>query len=121
MLAQQTPPRIGTTWRVRFATPVPQNTPWLAALALGNTGIPIGARAVPLALDPLFALTLANAGAIGLAGLVDANGDGNLAFPVPNDPSLTGVALFAAAMTLDGARPFGVGTISQDLRAVLQP
>jgi hypothetical protein len=121
VLAERTPPRIGTTWRVRFATPVAANTPWFAALALGNGGIPIGSRAVPLALDPLFALTLANAGAIGLAGVVDAAGDGNLAFPVPNDPSLAGVALFAAAMTLDASRPFGVGTISQDLRAVLQP
>lgn len=113
-------PRIGTTYRVRFATPTPANTPWFAAFALGNGGIPIGNRAVPLALDPLLMVTLANAGAFGLTGLTAANGDGTLAFPIPNDPALVGLAFFAGAMTIDATQPFGIGTISQDLHVVIQ-
>ena len=113
-------PKVGTTYNMRFATPAPQFTPWVAGFALKNTGIPLGTRVVPLALDPLLDLTLANAGALGLAGIVDANGDGTLAFPIPNNAALVGFTFYAAAVTLDATMPFNIGVISQDLRVVLE-
>ena len=115
------PPKIGTTYSLRFATPAAPSTPWVAAFALKNTGVPLAGRAIPLALDPLLDLTLGNAVALGLAGLVDASGDGNTAFPIPNDPALVGFAFFAGAFTIDVGMPFGIGVISQDLRVVIQP
>ena len=113
-------PKIGTTYNLRFATPAPRFTPWAAGFALSSGGIPLGSRAVPLGLDPLLDLTLSNAGALGLTGITDANGDGNLAFPIPNNPALIGFAFFAGAFTLYGTMPFHVGVISQDLRVVVQ-
>jgi hypothetical protein len=120
VLAEQSPPKIGTTYNVRFATPAPQYTPWLAGFSLTNSGLPFGNRAIPLGADALLGLTLGNAGALGLAGITDVNGDGMLAFPIPNNPALVGFAFFAAAITIDGTKPFTLGTISQDLRVVVQ-
>lgn len=120
VLLEQSQPKVGTTYKLRFATPVAQSTPWVAAFALSNRGIPIGMRSIPLALDPLFTLTLGSASALGLAGTIDGNGDGLVAFPVPNNASFVGFVFFAAAVTLDPFQPFSIGTISQDLRAVIQ-
>src|SRR5262249_1499419 len=97
-------PKTGTVYNMRFVTPAAQYTPLIAGFSLSNTGTPFGNRAIPLAADALLALTLGNASALGLTGLIDANGEGQLAFPVPNNPALVGFAFYAAAITVDGTK-----------------
>ncbi len=103
-------PKIGTTFSMQLTTPAPQFTPYIAALSEKNTGIPFGSRAVPLGID---ALLVASLGA-GLGGLTGANGIATINLPIPNNPALVGYKFFAAALTLDGQQPFGLGAISNE-------
>ena len=66
-------PRIGERYALRLDTPTP-NVPWISVLSLGNAGIPIGNRAIPLSLDPLFSIWIGVAGALGLDGVTDNSG-----------------------------------------------
>lgn len=107
-------PKIGTTFRLRLVMPSP-NTPWIGALALGSSGIPLGqSRGLPLSVDPLLHLSLGVGGALGLVGITDASGNGQPAIPLPNNPTMAGFAKHVAAFTLDAAKPLGIGNISND-------
>jgi hypothetical protein len=87
---------------------------YVGALSLGTTpGIQIGTRTIPLNADVLFQVSLS--GMPGLAsnfvGLLDAGGEATATLRVPF-PELNGLRFFAGFLTLDGAAPFLVKTIS---------
>jgi hypothetical protein len=56
-----------------LATPTPF-APWVGLVGLGNSGFPIGARAIPVDADGIAILTFGNPG-LGLTGATDANSD----------------------------------------------
>lgn len=109
-----TPPKINTTYQMTFdAELVGGNpTPWLVAFSLGKAGIPLGAgRSLPLTFDPLFNATVG----LGFGGLLtSAAPQGVVQLPLPNDPGLVGLQVFAAGITIDSSKLYGIGAISND-------
>ena len=113
-----TPPRIGTTYKMTLTAEMNRvgaqlvPTPWTVALALGRAGIPFpDGRGLPLTFDPLFQASLS----LGMSGVLLSPGvDGVASLPLPNDPNLVGLRVFAAGVTIDGSRPFPIGAISND-------
>jgi hypothetical protein len=85
------------------------------ALSGGNAGFPIGDRRMPLSADRVFNLSLEFLGALGLFGITDGSGVARPVLAIPNEPSLVGTVFFAAAVTLDLTRPFGIDNISNEL------
>jgi hypothetical protein len=114
------PPTIGTSYSMTFSAPLvnASPTPWRWALSFGKAGVPLGdGRALPLSLDPLFNVTLG----IGVGGVLQSGSpEGTFAIPLPNDPSLIGVTVFAGAFTLDASRWLSVGAISNDHAFTIQ-
>lgn len=92
------------------------------ALALGNTGFPLGTRTVPIDGDAIFALTFGVGlppATTGFLGTLDAGGNAvaTLANPLS---ALIGVHLWAGAFTLIPSAPRGVATISNAVELELQ-
>jgi hypothetical protein len=110
-----TQPRIGMSYRMNLHTPRTQITPYYGLAALGAGTFPLGARALPLAPDALFSLSLSLAGPLGLTGVTNASGLGTPQFNIPNLAALVGLRIFVSTFTLDGTQPFGVGHISNHL------
>jgi hypothetical protein len=84
------------------------------ALALGNTGFPLGTRTVPIDADALFFLTFATSYppvTTGFVGVLSAQGTavGTLFNPLP---ALSGIHIWACGFTLVPSAPRGVQTIS---------
>ncbi len=118
-----TSPKIGTTYKMDFTAPLNGGaaklpTPWFGMMALGNSGIPIGAgRVIPLSLDILFVNSLG----FGWTGLLlRTKPSATLALRIPNDKGLVGLKLYAAALTLGSSRPGGFGGISNPHQFVVQ-
>jgi hypothetical protein len=105
--------RSGSSYRVDFAFPGSPNSSYVAALSLApRPGFPLpDGRVIPLALDPLFVLSLGGLPGIttGFAGRLDAQGraQGTIALP-PGFPA--GVRVFASAVALNPALPSGLDT-----------
>ncbi|MFO1054038.1 MAG: hypothetical protein U1F36_17620 [Planctomycetota bacterium] len=106
-------PHIGTSYGMDLH--VGANEVFLGALSTGNAGIPfiVEPRAIPLTPDGVFFATL-GVGALGLSGISDASGLATISIPIPPNPVLIGLTLFASAFTVDGSRTFGVGKISNE-------
>jgi len=124
MAASGSTPKIGTTYTMELFTPLnggstPIPTPWAAMLSLGNKGIPIpDGRAVPLSLDWLWVNSLG----FGWGGVMTTQKPtARFGIAIPNDPVLVGIDLFAAAITLDGTKSFGIGAISNDHHFQITP
>ncbi|MCB9870891.1 MAG: hypothetical protein H6837_13625 [Planctomycetes bacterium] len=125
--ANESRPRIGTTYSMTLYTQATSVTPFLCAMSLSNGGttngnlggIPIGGgRSIPLGLDPIFNLSLAVGGTLGLNGVTDASGVGNPKIAVPNLPALVSLAVHVAAVTPNGPV---IGNISNNHRVVFEP
>ena len=112
-------PRPGSTYQVDLHTPT-AGVPWMGALALGNAGVPIGARRIPLTPDSFLVGSLGASG-LGLVGVTDANGGATLSIPIPPIPALVGARLFTAAFTLDPTQPLNIGHISNEQFFEIQP
>ena len=87
--------------------------------AFGDGPIAIDTRRIRLGVDPLLQLTLG--GQVpqvfaGYAGRLDNAGKATASVHVPNDSALKGLTLHTAFVTLSGAAPSGVRTISDSLR-----
>jgi len=86
-------------------------------------GVPLGSRTVPLVPDPLLALTVTgrfSAFLKGNIGVLDSGGSATAVLDVSAlGVALQGVRLWAAAITLDPAAPFGIATISKPVIVVL--
>lgn len=99
-------PKIGTTFQMELLTPATTITPFVCALSLGNTGIPIGATngsprsEIPLSADLLLNFSLAVGGSLGLVGITDNTGVGKPQLKnIPNDPNLVGIKIHVAGVT----------------------
>ena len=114
-------PKIGTTYTMQLRAPQPQNTVYVCAASLSNTGIPIDTRKIPLAVDGLLLISLTSPGVFNFVGLLDGNGDGFPNIVIPNDPSLVGAAMFIGGMTFVPTAPSSIGNISNDHHIVIQP
>ncbi|MHC4946217.1 MAG: hypothetical protein ACYTG7_24660, partial [Planctomycetota bacterium] len=71
----------------------------------------------PLNMDILFTLTFGNPAFI---GNLDDEGKKQIIQYIPNDPGLSGIALYSAFLTLNASAPKGVQTISNPEKIVLQ-
>ncbi|GEM_PF-3200632 len=113
-------PRIGTTYRMRFRAPPSRGwgfTPYLCFITLSNQGIPLKARKIPLAPDPMILFSLFFPQVFHkFLGILDKNGDAFPEIRIPNDPSLVGSVLYVAGITLDPLKPYAIGAISNDHR-----
>ena len=91
---------------------------YFLGFSLGSDpGIPVGTRTLPLNWDLLFAVTFGNPA---FAGNLDADGEKQIVLFVPNDPSLSGLLIYSAFLTLKAGAPKGVGTISNPEEILLQ-
>ena len=115
-----TPPKINTTYKLTFDAELvaAAPTPWLVAFSLGKAGIPLGGgRRLPLSLDVLFNATVG----MGFTGLLTATApQGVVSLPLPNDPGLVGLRIFAAGVTVDASKPLAIGAISNDHSFVIE-
>ncbi|MBN2492240.1 MAG: SBBP repeat-containing protein [Planctomycetes bacterium] len=85
------------------------------ASSLGNGPIAIDARRIELSPDGLLFLTVANAlpGIFpNYAGVLDKQGQAKAAIHIPNLPSLKGLRIYTAFVTLKATAPSGVASIS---------
>jgi hypothetical protein len=112
-------PRIGTTYSLDLLTPSP-NAAWLGLAALGNTGFPIGSRAIPVDPDFLAIATFGNA-SFGLIGATDMAGNATMSLAIPAIPAIVGLRVYVSAITVDHTQPYGVGNISNEQAFVIQP
>lgn len=92
------------------------------ALALGNTGFPLGSRTVPIDGDAIFVATFGTGlppFSAGFLGALDAQGTAVATLLNPL-PVLSGIHLWACAFTLVPSAPLGVQTISNAVEVELQ-
>ncbi|MCC6670441.1 MAG: hypothetical protein IT458_05225 [Planctomycetes bacterium] len=106
-------PRIGRTYQMDFHSADPGRT-YVGMASLTNTGIPLGDRTIPLGADSLLELSLSLGGNLGLVGTTDGNGVGAPRLVLPYQPSLVGLGIYLAVVTLDPTMPGGVRSISNE-------
>jgi hypothetical protein len=68
---------------------------------------PLGPFLFPLAPDPLFWASLG----AGLGGTLNANGQGTVTVPIPNNPALQGAWFSASGFVYDPSGPLGIGCV----------
>lgn len=91
------------------------------ACSLSNTGIPLGARRVPLAYDAMMVLSLtAPAMFQSFTGTLDATASATSRIVIPNSSALSGLRFYAGFVELWASAPQGVHSISNDLPIVIQ-
>ncbi len=96
-------PSPGATLQIQVDSPPHAGQPWVLGMAWESwPGIPLGAlhptpgRVLPLSPDDLFQVSLS----IGLSGFLDASGRAQKNWVLPADPSLSGLRLFACAVSI---------------------
>jgi hypothetical protein len=96
--------------------------PYVAAAALGDapgfpvaSGNPVVIQTVPLNLDPLFISSLSAPGTfINFAGVIGASGNAPGILALPNSPSISGLQLYVAFLTLTPPpAPYGVSSATK--------
>ena len=80
-------------------------------------GIQLGSRRFALDADPLF---WTSAQVVAFDGVLDLAGTAAISIPVPNDPALSGVSVFYAAVTLDATFPYGARSIGTARAVTIQ-
>ena len=110
MLSGLTTARRGPTKR----TPV-QARPRRCITRRPSSGLESLGRRIPLDSDSVLELSIRQAPALGLIGLTNAQGRARANFVIPNLPSIVGLTLFCAAVTLDATRPEGIDNISNEI------
>lgn len=120
-LASLDEPRPGRALRLLVSSPLEGGSFYAVALSF-STGpaIPVGGgRSVRLAPDPLFFLSLTNAGIFSrFNGVLAASGEATATLSIPPITALSGVRFFAAAVTY--TRTNGVSTISETIGATIR-
>jgi len=121
-LANLGAPRIGTNRALRITAPQEASRPFILAASLGASGLFTCGGAVPLSWGPLFEFSLIQPNPVfqGFLGALDGNGWSEApSLNIPNDPSLTGLAIYLAGLTYDTSAPCGIRAISAVLPVVL--
>ncbi len=115
-------PRTGTTIALALDAPGDGNKPYIMASSLGNSGIKIGNRTIPLSPDNLMLLTVQNlvpAVFQNYQGILSPSGKASSAIAVPGISALAGLTLYSAFIVIDFSKPNGIGTISNGLAITL--
>jgi len=91
--------------------------------SFGQGPIPIDARWLELSLDSLLVLSfsgIAPAMFQNYAGVLDAQGQAKAALAIPNMPTLTGVRIYTAFVTLNATAPSGIASLSNTFMFSIQ-
>jgi hypothetical protein len=99
------PPYVGTTTAIEVSIQGDENLPYVMALAFSDTPptlFPDG-NVVPIHLDDLTAYSLVSGNPVlpHPIGIMDANGRASSPLFIPPLPALSGLTIYATAMTLD--------------------
>lgn len=115
-------PRIGTTITLELNVPGDAGLGYIMGASLERYGLSLpDGRPVPLSPDPLLVLSLSGyPGFQNFIGGLDTAGHATASAALPNDQNLVGIAFHFAALTLDGAAPSGVRTITNGQAATLE-
>jgi Tol biopolymer transport system component len=103
-----TAPQVGQTMNLQFSALLDPGATYIGALSADySPGIPLGVRRVPLEPDALFLASffLQLPGMTGWSGTLDFTGRALASVQVPALPSLAGITIRAAFLTLDPANP----------------
>lgn len=93
-----------------------------AASFTEGAGVRLGSRYVPLAVDPLFFLSLTTPALFGnFQGQLDGNGTATGFVQVPSIPMLSGQVFYLAFVTVDGNAPQGVKNVSGAWKVDITP
>ena len=83
----------GTTLNMQLSSPAHVNKPYVLALSLGTSGIPLGGITIPLTADGIFFASLStlisNGILVNSIGNLNNNGQSNVMLSIPNDPGLS--------------------------------
>jgi len=108
-------PGPGGTVDLNLLSPADAGRFYQAASSLGTGPIPIGTRSLNLTADDLMVITVGGylpTVFVNYVGKLDAGGAAKAAIKIPNNPSLKGVRIHSAFITLDPSAPFGISNIS---------
>ncbi|MBN2491495.1 MAG: right-handed parallel beta-helix repeat-containing protein [Planctomycetes bacterium] len=97
--------------------------PYQMGSSFGNGPIPIDTRTIGLSLDSVLVLSIGGTlpGIFqNYAGLLDAQGKATASFNIPNIPTLKGIRIYTAFVTLSPAAPSGVSNISNSFLFTIQ-
>lgn len=108
---------------LQLLSAVDPGKPYQVGTSLGDGPIPIGSRQLGLSLDTL--LVLSTSGLlpgvfVNYAGLLDGSGKATARINIPKAPTLIGVRLHSAFVTLDPGAPFGLAMISNTFTFTIQ-
>jgi hypothetical protein len=105
----------GGTVTLRLDEPADTGWPFQMGTSLGSGPLPLGIRWIFLSPDPLLLVTANNSWPSvfsGYRGVIDAKGHAQAAIHIPNAPTLVGLRLHSAFVTLDAGAPKGIRSIS---------
>jgi hypothetical protein len=113
---------IGTSYPVYFSSPNDAGKLFVLAASFSTQpGIPVGARAVPLVPDALFAVSRTVPALFqGFTGVLNGRGQTTGRIAIPALSVLRGTVVYVAGVVVDPAAPLGIGTISNAERIVVQ-
>lgn len=126
-------PRLGTTRGFFIQAPTAANLPYLMAASTAPApGIPTCAGTIPLTPSPLLFLSLPPSSSqfVNFTGALGESGEAGLSFfsaapnpavAIPADPTLAGLAVSFAFVSIDSSAPCVFRTISSALTVTLQP
>lgn len=112
-------PFLGATRSFFLTAPSQPNAPYvLAASASANVGVPLGCgRAFPIDFDALTLLSLSGAPFGNFIGTLNSIGETSTpSLAMPFLPSLVGLDLYFAFLTVNQTAPCGIGVISDALK-----
>ncbi|MBN2492238.1 MAG: SBBP repeat-containing protein [Planctomycetes bacterium] len=116
-------PRPGGQVNLSLASSGDAGLVYQLASSLGNGPIAIDTRRIELSPDPLLFLTILGAlpGVFpNCAGVLDAQGQAQAAIHIPNVPSVKGIRIYTAFVTLRATAPSGVANISNTFLFTIQ-
>ncbi|MBN2489478.1 MAG: hypothetical protein JXQ29_01325 [Planctomycetes bacterium] len=116
--------RPGGKVTLALQAPADGGLPYQLGTSFGLGPTPIGARTLQLSLDDLLVVSVGGklpAVFQNYSGRLDTKGEGQGAILIPNDRRLLGLRLHTAFLTLDGASPQGVRSISEPFTFSVTP
>jgi hypothetical protein len=115
-------PRVGATISLELNAPGDAGLGYVIGASLERYGLALpDGRPVPLQSDPLLVLSLLGyPGFRNFRGGLDTAGHAVATADLPNDQNLVGIAFHFAGLTLDGAAPSGVRTVTNGQAVTLE-
>ncbi|MBN2490128.1 MAG: hypothetical protein JXQ29_04695 [Planctomycetes bacterium] len=114
---------VGTTMTFLLAAPGDSGLPYQMASSFGEGPIPIDTRLLGLSYDSLLVLSVMNLAPgtfINYSGVLSRSGTAKAGLAIPKIPSLIGIRIFTAYVTVLPAAPSGVANISNTFLFTVQ-